>query len=120
MLTIRDRQVRAFEGAQEIESAQSMRSYLVQTFPDLSRMNPGRLEIDTIRRSFSKAKGYGFYDDEQVGKFALLSFVLGEDFDLEPRNHFVLMEPLWHPAARLDYIIGWIEASTLKLTNSDR
>ena len=119
MLTIRETQVDAFEEAQEIESAQAMRDYFVKTFPELSQKTPERLEIEAIRRSFAKARQHGFCDDEQVGKFALLPLILGEDFDPEPRNHFVLTEPLWHPAARLDHILGWIDAGARKATRDE-
>jgi hypothetical protein len=114
MLTIKKTQIEFFEASQEIESANRLREYFMKTFGELSRQHPERLEVEAIRRSLTKARQYDFCDDEQMGKFALLSFVLGEDFDLDPRNHVVLTETLWHPATRLDHIIGWIEMGARK------
>lgn len=118
MLTIPRDQLEKLADKLAVDGAQRFREHLQQSLKPLSERFPERLEIDTILQSFSKARRYGFQGDEQVGKFALLAFVLGEDFDLNPRNHGLLTETLLPPQSRLDHMLGWIEVQAQRLASS--
>ena len=109
--------MKAMEEAKKTSAALQLKNYFCERFKELSEQHPERLEINTIKQSFTKAEQYGFGDDEEKSKFALLQFVLGENFDIEPRNHFVLTESLWHPDMRLAHLIGWVEVQAQRVKN---
>ena len=118
MLTITASQMDALQQEREISAARDLRNFFSDQFNELSTQFPERVTIDTIRRSIARAEKYGFAADAQKSQFALLAFALGEDFDLEPRNHAVLTESLWHPDARLAHLIGWVEVQAQKANRS--
>jgi hypothetical protein len=114
-LKITASQLDLFKQEQHRLAAIQMKEYFEKGFSKLANAFPERLSVESIVESFARAEKYRFNEDQQKAKFALLTFVLGETFDLEPRNNFLLREKLLHPDVRLDHILGWVDVQGQKV-----
>lgn len=99
----------ALGNARDVEAALTLQRYFRQAFSTVSEAYPDRLEVSVITASFARSREYGIVGEDCLGRFSLLMLLLGEDFDYEPRMHFILSERLWHPSTRLDHTFAWLE-----------
>jgi len=107
----------AFEEVTKHRAAKELLSYFEEKFSQIAKLRPEQTHLEIIKQGFIKAEDYGYTEDEQKCKFALLAFVLGKDFDLEPNTQAILTEPLLHPDVRLTHLILSVEATAKNLAN---
>jgi hypothetical protein len=105
MLKIRPEQMQAFQEAASHQFEEDIIGYLLEYWSrKCEQLGPVRLR-ESIRHGLRRAQAYGLTSQQDILRYINLMFLLGHDFDRDPRffwAHSILNDPNLGATEKLD------------------